>query len=74
MTHDERVEYHMYTKPKIPAENAELIASLEELVLDMYDILDGAPSASYPDGSKVLTNLQLGVLFARMTELGVFES
>ena len=37
MTHDERVYYHLYTKAKAPLENAELIASLEELVLDMYE-------------------------------------
>lgn len=35
MTHDERVYYHQYVKPKIPAENADLIASLEELVQEL---------------------------------------
>lgn len=47
MTHDERVYYHQYVKPKIPAENADLIASLEELVLHMRTCIEHYE----PDGS-----------------------
>ena len=39
MTHEERVFYHLYTKAKSPLENAEMIASLEELVLHLYTCL-----------------------------------
>ena len=75
MTPDERaarIHHHEYSGEGI-REHAERIVALEELVMDLYDILDGAPSASYPDGSNVLTNLQLTILLARMTELGVIE-
>ena len=37
MTHEERVFYHLYTKAKSPLENAEMIASLEELLLIVHD-------------------------------------
>ena len=40
MTHDERVYYHLYTKPENPSGNAELIASLEELVLHLHACID----------------------------------
>lgn len=35
MTHDERVWHHLYVDSKSPLENAERIASLEELLLDI---------------------------------------
>lgn len=36
MTHDERVRHHMYETLEGIAEQSERIASLEELVLDLY--------------------------------------
>ena len=36
MTHEERVRHHMYETLEGIAEQSERIASLEELVLDMY--------------------------------------
>lgn len=35
MTHDERVYHHLYVESKSPLENAECIASLEELVEEL---------------------------------------
>ena len=41
MTHDERVYHHLYVDSKSPLENAERIASLEELVEDMWAFFNG---------------------------------
>lgn len=39
MTHEERVRHHMYDTLEGIAEQSERIASLEELVLDMWHLL-----------------------------------
>ena len=62
MTHEERVYYHLYDKPENPSGNAELIASLEELVLDLYGQLLNAYDPKELDGFS-----------DRMAELGVTE-
>ena len=63
MTHDERVYHHLYEDSKSPLENTERIASLEELVLDMWGWLL-VPSV----GGATLYDIA-----GRMRELGVIE-
>ena len=60
MTHDERVWHHMYVDVKTPADNAERIAALEELVLDMW------PRAAF-----TMTDANRESWEERMAELGL---
>lgn len=46
MTHEERVYHHLYETLEGIAEQSERIASLEELVLDMYGRLQAAGEAT----------------------------
>ena len=60
-----RINHHLYDKPKIPTENAELIVALEELVIDWRDFaVGGADSIS--DWNHRQADLE-----QRMRELGV---
>lgn len=64
MTHDERVWHHLYETGEGIAEQSERIASLEELVLDLYDF---ARDAEYA------TSAEWSCYLRRMRELGVTE-
>lgn len=61
MTHDERVHNHMYETCDGIAEHAERIASLEELVLDMWGWLT----------ARTMGGATLHDLSGRMRDLGV---
>ena len=61
MTHDERVYHHLYETNEGIAEQSERIASLEELVLDMWQVLAYA-NAGYSENDE---------LRERISELGV---
>lgn len=62
MTHDERVYHHEMETCEGIHEHAERIASLEELVLDLYDF---ALDAEYA------TSTEWSCYLRRMRELGV---
>ena len=63
MTHEERVRHHMYDTLEGIAEQSERIASLEELVLDMWHEL-------HAEGGSAQRRMALA---DRMRELGVGE-
>ena len=81
MTHDERVYYHEYVALKIPHENAERIASLEELVLEAQSCIDALCGiVENSPGCFMCPNNQdedkacgSAVMFSRMKELGLVE-
>ena len=68
MTHDERVYHHMYETNEGIAEHAERIASLEELVRDMWEFYCVVPDE--PHASKEELDFSIEV-WKRMCELGV---
>ena len=63
MTHEERVYHHLYETLEGINEHAERIASLEELVLDMWHVLEYA-NDGYSENDE---------FHKRMTKLGVSE-
>lgn len=67
MTHDERVFYHMYTTCETPAEHAERIVALEELLADAMAALRVAEDEL---GRDVMV-AHYPLLHIRMRELGV---
>lgn len=67
MTHEERVRHHMYETCEGIAEQSERIASLEELVLDMWHELAVACA------EQVTSHETLREVSDRMRELGVAE-
>ena len=74
MTHDERVFYHTYTTCETPAEHAERIVKLEELLTDAYKTMDAwqlviANSDQWGYGNGCLEQLQ--ELRGAMLKLGI---
>ena len=68
MTHDERVYHHMYETNEGIAEHAERIASLEELVRDMWDFYCVVPDEPYASKEEIDFSVDV---WRRMRELGV---
>lgn len=68
MTHEERVRHHMYETLEGIAEQSERIASLEELVLDMWDFFCVVPDD--PHVSKEELDFSIEV-WRRMRGLGI---
>lgn len=69
MTHDERVYHHLYVESKSPLENAERIASLEELMLDMWEFF-----CVVPEDEPHFFNEELAFsveVWRRMRDLGI---
>lgn len=60
MTHDERVYHHMYETNEGIAEHAERIASLEELVRDMWDFISKADRMQWPEIADRMRELEVG--------------
>ena len=72
MTHDERVFYHTYTTCETPAEHAERIVKLEELVVDFHKCLDTALYLARDAGYPVMPDQELfDSLWPRMHKLGI---
>ena len=79
MTHDERVFYHTYTTCETPAEHAERIVTLEELLAEMYlPVHEMCGSAKLTcDGCLFFGEgipCDLTKLYNRMREMGVNPS
>lgn len=64
--HKERLNYHMYTTCETPAEHAERIVKLEELVQDMWRLL-----YHWLFRAKEVPYDELKAVSDRMDELGV---
>ena len=60
MTHDERVYHHMYETNEGIAEHAERIASLEELVRDMWDFISKTDRMQWPEIADRMRGLEVG--------------
>jgi len=60
VTHDERVYHHMYETNEGIAEHAERIASLEELVRDMWDFISKADRMQWPEIADRMRELEVG--------------
>lgn len=69
MTHEERVYHHLYETMEGIAEQSERIASLEELVLDMWDFFCVMPDDE-PHFYKEELDFSIEV-WKRMRELGL---
>lgn len=68
MTHEERVYHHLYETMEGIAEQSERIASLEELVLDMWEFFCVVPDEPHVFEEELDFSVEV---WKRMRELGI---